>query len=116
MKRDYKLFIADILGAIENIDRFIANKDFKRFFMDEKTKSAVVWQIHIIGEATKNIPKFIRDRYKNLPWKEMAGIRDKISHFYFGIDYEIVWKVIKKRLPQLKPQLEQVLKDLEDET
>ncbi|GER93792.1 DUF86 domain-containing protein [hot springs metagenome] len=115
MKRDYKLFVIDILEAIDYIDSFVKGMSFEDFLKDEKTKSAVIWQINVIGEATKNIPKSIRAKYKDLPWKDMAGIRDKISHFYFGVNYEIVWKVIKKRLLELKPKIEQILKDLESE-
>ena len=90
MKRDFKLFIRDILEAIENIEDFIGKMDFNQFNSDEKTRSAVVWKIGIIGEAAKNIPKNIKDRHKELPWREMARMRDKISHFYFGVDYKIV--------------------------
>ncbi|MEW6675833.1 MAG: DUF86 domain-containing protein [Nitrospirota bacterium] len=113
MMREYKLFIQDILKAIEDIDAFVKGLDFEMFITDEKTKSAVVWQIHIIGEATKNIPKTVREKYKDIPWKYMARIRDKIAHFYFGIDYKIVWDVVKKELPKVKPSIQQILKDLE---
>jgi len=112
MTREYKLFIQDILQAIKDIDEFTSNMDFEEFCKDEKTKSAVVWQIHIIGEASKNISKSISDKYKEVPWKYMARIRDKIVHFYFGIDYEIVWDVVKKKLPEIKPLIEKVLTDL----
>ena len=64
--------------------------DFNEFYNDNKTRSAVVLKIEIIGESVKNIPKEIRLKYKEIPWKDMAGMRDKISHFYFGIDYKIV--------------------------
>ena len=69
-----------ILEAIENIEDFIGKMDFNQFNSDEKTRSAVVWKIGIIGEAAKNIPKNIKDRHKELPWREMARMRDKISH------------------------------------
>lgn len=112
MKREYKLFIKDILDAIKDIEEFVGKMDFNKFYNDHKTRSAVVWKIETIGEATKNIPKTIRDKYNDLPWKEMAGIRDKIAHFYFGIDYEIVWQVVKQRLPEIEPKIEQILKEL----
>jgi uncharacterized protein with HEPN domain len=88
--------------------------DFKKFIEDDKTKSAVVRKLEIIGEATKNIPKLIRQKYKELPWSDMAGMRDKIAHFYFGIDYEIVWKVIKERLPEIKPVIQKILNEMEE--
>jgi len=74
----------------------------------------VVRKLEIIGEATKNIPKLIRQKYKELPWSDMAGMRDKIAHFYFGIDYEIVWKVIKERLPEIKPVIQKILNEMEE--
>ncbi len=95
MSRQYKLFVQDILEAINKIVEFIGKMDFEQFYKDDMTRSAVVWKLHIIGEATKNIPKEIRNRYKGIPWKDMTGMRNKIAHFYFGIDYKIVWKVIK---------------------
>jgi len=113
MKRDYKLFIKDILACINKIEDFVGKMNLAEFMADEKTKSAVVREIEVIGEATKNIPETIRKRYKNLPWLDMARMRDKIIHFYFGIDYEIVWEVIKKRLPEIKSLIKKILKDLE---
>jgi uncharacterized protein with HEPN domain len=112
MTRDYTLFIKDILDAVKAIEKFIGNASYKSFIKDEKTRSAVVWKIQIIGEATKNIPKAIRDDYGALPWKYMAKIRDKIAHFYFGIDYEIVWQVAKEKLPEIRPAIEKMLRDL----
>ncbi len=116
MNRDYNLFIKDILDSINKTEKFVGAITYEDFFLDEKTRSAVVWQIHIIGEATKNIPKKIRDKYKDVPWSAMAKMRDKIAHFYFGIRYEIVWKVIKEELPKIKPKIENILKDIERES
>ncbi|MGQ9569802.1 MAG: HepT-like ribonuclease domain-containing protein [bacterium] len=115
MKRKDKLFIKDILQAIQNIEVFIGDMDIEEFYKDEKTKSAVVWEIHKIGEATKNVSKLMRDKYKEVPWRYMARMRDKIAHFYFGIDYEIVWDVVRKKLPEIKPIIGKILKDLERE-
>jgi len=111
MTRDYKLFVKDIFEAIKDIDIFVGDMDYGEFLNDKKTQKAVVWQIHVIGEATKNIPNSIREKYKEVPWKYMARIRDKIAHFYFGIDYEIVWNVIKENLPAIKPAIEKILRD-----
>ncbi|MBI5967892.1 MAG: DUF86 domain-containing protein [Deltaproteobacteria bacterium] len=114
MKRNHKLFVKDILDCIEKINEFIGDMDFDKFMQDDKTKSAVVRKLEIIGEATKNIPRQIREKYRELPWTDMAGLRDKIAHFYFGIDYEIVWEVVKKRLPEIKPIIHKVLKEMEE--
>ena len=112
MTRDYKLFIKDVADAINDIEVFIGEMRYEEFLIDKKTQKAVVWQIHIVGEATKNIPESMREKYKEVPWKYMERIRDKIAHFYFGIDYEIVWNVIKEKLPGIKPMIENILKDL----
>jgi uncharacterized protein with HEPN domain len=113
MKRDYKLFIKDILSSIDKIESFVGTMSFDEFMKDEKTKSAVIREIEVIGEATKNIPESIKDKSPDLPWKDMARIRDKIIHSYFGIYYETIWKVIKERLPEIKQSVSKLLKDLE---
>jgi uncharacterized protein with HEPN domain len=112
MKRDYKLFVKDILDAIDKIEEFIGNMDYGEFIQDDKTSTAVVKKIEIIGEAIKNIPRDVRVKYNAIPWKDIVGMRNKITHNYFKIDYEIVWNVVKEKLPALKIQVEQVLKEM----
>jgi uncharacterized protein with HEPN domain len=109
MKRDYTLYLQDILDCIEKIDEFVGDMDYEEFVEDDKTSSAVVRKLEIMGEAAKNIPQELRQNYKEIPWSDIAKMRDKIIHFYFGVDYEIVWKVIKERLPTLKQQIERIL-------
>ena len=109
MNRDYRLFIKDIVDAIESIEKFVVGMDFEEFKNDDKTVSAVVRKLEIIGEATKNIPDEIKEKYPKLPWKEMAKIRDKLIHGYFSVDFEIIWKVVREELPLLKPEIEEVL-------
>lgn len=113
MRRDYKLFIKDLLECINKIEDFVGEMSFDEFMKDEKTKSAVVREIEVMGEAVKNIPSSIRERYKDIPWNQMAKTRDKIIHFYFGVDYEIVWRVIRERLPEIKLSLEKMLEEME---
>lgn len=110
MKREISFFIKDILEAIEKIEEFVKGIDFEEFVRDDKTTSAVVRKLEIIREASKNIPESIKQKYKTLPWKDMARMRDKISHVYFGVDYEIVWNVIRERLPKIKPIIRDILK------
>jgi uncharacterized protein with HEPN domain len=114
MKRDYKLFVKDILDAIDKIEEFIGRMEYGEFIQDDKTSTAVVKKIEIIGEAIKNIPRDVKARYNFIPWRDIVGMRDKITHDYFGIDYEIVWKVVKEKLPALKIQVEQVLKEMDE--
>lgn len=109
--RDYKLYVSDIISAIDSIQEFVAGMDLAAFQADDKTASAVMRKLEIIGEAAKQIPDSMRQSYSQIPWKEMAGMRDKLIHFYFGIDYGLVWKTIKERLPHIKPELEKVLQE-----
>ncbi len=112
MTRNYLLYLSDIIEAIGRIEQFIANVKADEFFGDEKTKNAVVWNIEIIGEAAKHIPRQIKQKYKEIPWSDMSKMRDKISHAYFGIRYEIVWNVANERLPKIKPTIEKILREI----
>jgi uncharacterized protein with HEPN domain len=89
--------------------------DYKSFANDDKTLSAVVRKIEIIGEATRNIPSSITDKYTNIPWSDMAKMRDKVIHSYFGIDYMTIWNVVKIRFPEMKPELEKILTELNND-
>jgi len=115
MKRDISLYIKDILKNMGKAEKFIKDITYEDFALDEKTNYAVVRCIEIIGEAAKNIPENIRRKYSDIPWKKMAGMRDKISHFYFGIDMKKVWLAIKRDIPTIKPQISKMLKDISNE-
>jgi len=112
MKRDFKLFVADILDAMEAIEEFIKGKDLKDLLEDEKTLSAVLWKLTLIGEAAKHIPQDLRKRWPEIPWKEMAGMRDRIVHAYFGIDRQLLWETITVHIPRIKPALRTMLENL----
>jgi uncharacterized protein with HEPN domain len=112
MKREWKFFIQDIYDAMQYIKEFVGTMKQKEFLADEKTRSAVAFKIENIGEASKNVPKAIKIKYKNLPWTDMARMRDKITHFYFGINYKVVWAVVKKELPAIEPAIAKILSDL----
>jgi uncharacterized protein with HEPN domain len=90
MKRDYRLFLQDIVDACGHILAFVEGMDVDAFVLDEKTSSAVIQKLEVIGETTKNIPQFVREQYPHIPWTDMAGMRDRLIHGYFGIDYYLV--------------------------
>ena len=108
MKRDILLFIDDILESIKNIEEFTKNLNKEKFSKDNLRQSAVIRQLEIIGEATKNVPISFREKYPNIPWKDMAGLRDILSHAYFGVDISRVWNVITKDLPNIKIKIEKI--------
>lgn len=110
--RNYKLCLRDVIDAMESIEDFVESMDFEEFKKDDKTSSAVIRKFEIIGEATKQIPEETRQKYPQVPWKEMAGMRDRLIHFYFGIDYKLVWETIKERIPQVKPLIRKVLEGI----
>ncbi len=113
--RSYKLFLKDIFEAMTSIQSFIEGMDFNAFIADDKTVSAVIMKLQIIGEATKNVPETIREKYAHVPWRLMAGMRDRLVHGYFEVNYSVVWDTIEKRIPPLQPIIEQIIEDLEVE-
>jgi len=112
MTRNADLYIKDILDNMGNAERFVEGMTRQEFSKDTKTAYAVTRCIEIIGEATKNVPAATRRKYPDIPWKQMAGMRDKVIHFYFGVNFERVWLVVKKDIPELKPRLKKVLDDI----
>ena len=102
-----------IIVSIDDIGDFINGMCFDEFKRDKKTVNAVVRSIEIIGEATKKIRGSLKDRYKEVPWKKMASMRDKLIHEYFGVDVEILWKTLKDDVPPLKQLVQSILESLE---
>lgn len=115
MKRDFMLFLNDIMDAMEAIERFVEGLELEDFIEDDKTSSAVIRKFEIIGEASKHIPSWLREKYPQIPWQRMAGMRDRLIHGYFGIDHTLVMDAIRIEIPSVKPKLERILKELGDE-
>lgn len=115
MKRDCCVYLRDILQAFRNAQGFIARMSYEGFIADKKTVSAVLRELEVAGEATKQLPLSVRKKYPKIPWSDMAGMRDKLIHFYFGVDLEIVWETIKVRIPELEPLIKDILSDLQQQ-
>jgi len=108
MSKKFLLYLNDIRNAIISIENFVEGMNLEDFLNDDKTSSAVIRKFEIIGEAAKNIPKSIRDTSSQIPWKEIAGMRDKLIHAYSEVDLKLVWMTIKQRLPELKSIIEKI--------
>lgn len=107
--RDFMYYLEDILLSLSRIEEYIQEMDFTDFKHDYKTVDAVIRNFEIIGEAAKNIPASIKLKYTSIPWEEMYYLRNKISHEYFGIDYEIIWDIIINHLPENKKDLQNII-------
>jgi uncharacterized protein with HEPN domain len=104
------MYLEDILLSINRIAEYIDSYTFSDFKRDYKTVDAVIRNFEIIGEASKNVPEEIKEQHPEVPWAEMYLLRNKVSHEYFGIDYEIIWDIAKNYLPENKIQIESILK------
>lgn len=113
MKRDYRVYLDDILEAINKIERYFKASSPDGSAANEMAIDAIVRNFEVIGEATKRIPESIRRKYPEIPWKLMAGMRDKLIHEYFGVNTEVLFKTIKEDLPAVKPEIQQLSKELD---
>jgi len=105
-------YLNDIDGSVADIINFTKDMTFEEFEGDKKTQHAVIHCLEVTGEAVKKIPDDIRNRYNKMPWKEIAGMRDKLIHEYFGVDLETVWTTIIEDIPPLKDLIGQIIEDL----
>ena len=108
--RDYRLYLDDILEAAKRIGRYSKGMTVEKLKKDTLILDAIVRNLEIIGEAAKNIPSQIKEKYPEVEWKKIAGLRDILAHEYFGIDLEVVWDIVIHKLPILKIQIKHILK------
>ena len=102
-------FLNDICESIRRIVIYTSGMDYEAFLEDTKTQDAVVRNLEVLGEAAKNISGALKVKYPKLPWKDLAGVRDKLIHHYFGVNLEVVWYIITDDLPPLKDEVKLIL-------
>ncbi len=110
-ERVYLDYVRDMLESAEKALSFVCGMSFDEFAKDDKTQFAVLRALEIIGDAAKKIPKDLRTTYAEIPWREIAGMRDKLVHDYIGVNLSVVWRTLQDDLPPLVAQLENLLKD-----
>jgi uncharacterized protein with HEPN domain len=103
--KDKRVYLRHILDEIEYLESLRPSLRYEDLTQDKTTGHAVTRALEIIGEAAKNVPDPFRKAHPEIPWKFMAGLRDKVIHGYFAINYEIVWDVIQHKLPELEPEI-----------
>ncbi len=112
MKDKYPIyFLKDIENSLLKIFRYTDDIDFDRFMTNDMLKDAIERNFEIIGEAVKKLPAEFREKYPHIPFRQVAGMRDKLIHDYFGIDYQIIWKTIKDKLPTFYSNIKDIIDD-----
>jgi uncharacterized protein with HEPN domain len=104
-RRDPLVLLEDILLAIQKISRYTSRMDHEAFLGDELVIDGVARNLEIIGEATRQLPEEFRRGHTQIPWTQIAGLRNRIVHDYFGLDLEIIWEIIQHDLPELEKQI-----------
>lgn len=108
-KRDYRLLLEDMLEAIHKIEVYTNKLNFQQFKNDSKTVDAVIRNLEIIGEAANQVPVEYQKKYENISWRRIVGLRNRIIHEYFGVDLEIIWKIVSEDIIQLKREVQNIL-------
>ena len=111
MRRDYMLYIKDMISAIEKIERYANSISLKEFLENELIQDGIIRNLEVLGEASKNIPEDIRTKYSQIEWRKIAGLRDILIHAYFNVDLSMIWDIISNHLPALKEELLKITKN-----
>ena len=113
MRRDFRLYIDDILEAIAKIEEYTAGMDYPAFVEDKKTCDAVVRNLEIIGEAAGRIPESLRRLAQGIEWRKIIGLRNILIHQYFGVSFPVIWDVVKNKLDDLEKACVNITKNIE---
>lgn len=105
-------FLSDIQECTRRIHDYTASMTYEAFLADMKTQDAVIRNLEIVVEATENLSAELREQHPEVPWKAMAGVRDRLIHDYFGVNLDIVWQIVAGELPQLVMQIDKILRGL----
>ncbi|HAM37899.1 MAG: hypothetical protein A2474_07280 [Elusimicrobia bacterium RIFOXYC2_FULL_34_12] len=108
-KRNYQIFLKDIKDCTHKILEYVKDKSFSAFINDNMLVDAVMKNLMIIGEAVKKVPEEIRKKHKEIEWKKIAGFRDILIHHYFEIDNDVLWDIIRNKIPELKKQIDKIV-------
>lgn len=114
-KRNDSELLSDILQATKRIEKYTKGLGYNRFMRNEKTQDAIIRNLEIIGEAAKNLSADFKDKNEDIEWQKISDMRNILIHFYFGVSLDIIWQTAKDRLPEIKPKLENALKQLKKE-
>jgi len=114
-ERDFEDYLKDLLDAMDKAQSFVDGLDYETFKDDDRTFFAVVRALEIVGEAVKHIPDSVREENPEIPWKDMAGMRDVLIHDYFGVDAQTVWLTVTEKIPQVKSLIKRMLEVLNND-
>jgi uncharacterized protein with HEPN domain len=114
MRRDVRLYIQDMMESIEAIEEYIQTLTEEGFYRNRQAQDAVLRRLEIIGESVKNIDEDFRNRYPEIPWKKIAGMRDVLIHEYFGVNLKRIWRVIKIDLVDLKLKISKISEEIKN--